>query len=152
MRTQWEDCIRRSVPAQNISESDGTTTNRILEKFYDAQYIDLRDGKKKNGSQLSYGRTNRSESRCGEKNERIYRTRRAAKILKNDKISVSHGRRSIRMTRCPFKPGDFAWIDGKRYIVRSPKNHATRLLLERGKEVAVTQVEKTVHAGGWIQF
>ena len=47
--------------------------NRILEKFYDAKYIDIRDGQKKSGSELSCGRTNRSESRHGEKNQRVFR-------------------------------------------------------------------------------
>lgn len=31
--------------------------NRILEKFYDTQYTDLRDGKEKSGSELSCSRT-----------------------------------------------------------------------------------------------
>ena len=32
----------------------------MLQKFYDAKYIDSRDGKKKTGKELSSGRTRRS--------------------------------------------------------------------------------------------
>ena len=37
--------------------------NRCLEKFYDAKYIDIRDGKRKSGTELGCQRTNRRESR-----------------------------------------------------------------------------------------
>lgn len=47
--------------------------NRILSKFYDAKYIDIRDGKKKSGSQLGCNRTDRSMPRNNPQNERIYR-------------------------------------------------------------------------------
>ncbi|MED7654807.1 UNVERIFIED_CONTAM: HNH endonuclease, partial [Lacticaseibacillus paracasei] len=35
--------------------------NRVLQKFYDAKYIDSRDGKQKAGKELSSGRTRRSQ-------------------------------------------------------------------------------------------
>lgn len=53
--------------------------NRILSKFYDAKYIDLRDGSVKSGKQLSCNRTNRSEMRNSDKNERIYRGKKYLK-------------------------------------------------------------------------
>ena len=37
--------------------------NRILEKFYDAKYIDSRDGKKKTGRQLANSRINQNHKR-----------------------------------------------------------------------------------------
>ena len=53
--------------------------NRILSKFYDAKYIDIRDGKVKSGQQLSCGRTSRREFRCSDKNERIYLGQKVSK-------------------------------------------------------------------------
>lgn len=47
--------------------------NRVLSKFYDATYIDIRDGEKKKANALGCNRTKRRESRRSEKNERIYR-------------------------------------------------------------------------------
>lgn len=54
--------------------------NRILSKFYDAKYIDLRDGTIKTGKQLSCNRTDRSEMRNSDKNERIYRGKKYLKV------------------------------------------------------------------------
>ena len=47
--------------------------NRILSKFYDAKYIDIRDDSIKSGKQIGCNRTNRRELRNSDKNERIYR-------------------------------------------------------------------------------
>ena len=69
--------------------------NRVLEKFYDSKIIDIRDGQVKSGASLSCGRTNRSESRNGFKNERICRGEYKSK-----------GRRSIRRRRYELSPGD----------------------------------------------
>ena len=41
--------------------------NRILERFYDAGYLDIRDGKKKSGAVLSCGRTRRAEPAWGKR-------------------------------------------------------------------------------------
>ena len=123
--------------------------NRILEKFYDARYVDLRDGGIKSGSQLSCGRTNRSEPRKGEKNERTFRARRAEKRLKTSRVTVSRGRRSIRRSRSPYRPGDSVWISGKRHTVHSAHCGGSRLLLEDGRSVAISRVQKVVHTGGW---
>lgn len=37
--------------------------NRVLEKFYDAAYIDIRDGRRKKAAELGCGRTDRSVPR-----------------------------------------------------------------------------------------
>lgn len=75
---------------------------RVLQKFYDAKYIDSRDGTKKSGSDLSCGRTNRSESRHSGKNLRQYRQKK-----------VSKGRVTIRRKRYPRQPTRLA-IDSRR--------------------------------------
>ena len=69
--------------------------NRILAKFYDAKYIDIRDGEKKSGSALSCGRTNRRESRHSDKNQCIYRGKKC-----------SAGRVQIRKHHYPVGAGD----------------------------------------------
>ena len=69
--------------------------NRILARFYDAKYIDIRDGKKKSGALLSCGRTNRREGRCSDKNQRIYRGKKC-----------SAGRVQIRKHHYPVGAGD----------------------------------------------
>ena len=112
--------------------------NRILEKFYDAKYIDVRDHSKKSGSQLSCGRTNRSESRNGPKNERIYRCSKA-----------SSGRRSIRRQRYPLQPGDLVCINGKHYAVVGTHSYGAQVTLSNKKSVAVKAVRLIKHVGGW---
>ena len=52
--------------------------NRSLELFYDAKYIDSRDGKKKNGKMLFNGRTTRSRANCSE-NQHRYRMQKVSK-------------------------------------------------------------------------
>ena len=90
--------------------------NRVLTKFYDAQYNDVRDGKKKSGSQLSCGRTKRSETRRTEKNERIYRgtkcqpgslhTRKRRYDIQAGNVVIFHGRiRVVKGTHHNKKTG-----------------------------------------------
>ena len=92
--------------------------DRILQRFYDAKYIDIRDGKKKTGSQLSCGRTNRSEPRNSDKNQRIYR---------GEKVSKGHV--SIRKQRTEIKPGSIVLYKGERMVV-----HGTHV---RGEDINV---------------
>ena len=81
--------------------------NRVLSKFYDAKYIDLRDGKVKSGSQLSCNRTNRRELRNSDKNERIYRGQK-----------VSKGKTVIRKQHYQYRPGDYVWYENTKYVVK----------------------------------
>ncbi len=85
--------------------------NRVLAKFYDAKYIDMRDGSKKSGSQLSCGRTKRRESRRTDKNERIYRgikcqagslhTRKQRYDIQAGDVVIFHDRiRVVKGTQC----------------------------------------------------
>lgn len=113
--------------------------NRILSKFYDAVFVDIRDGSKKKGSQLSCGRTNRSTSRNSELNERIYRGQK-----------VSKGRLAVRRQRYGYRPGDFLWTSGQRYIVKGVISCGTRIALNERLPVSVNKVDRVVHAGGWV--
>ena len=75
--------------------------NRCLEKFYDAKYIDSRDGKKKTGKELFNGRISRNHKKDSE-NLHPYRRRK-----------VFAGKRTIRKQRYPIQPHDIVVYDGK---------------------------------------
>ena len=121
--------------------------NRVLEKFYDAQYIDLRDGKKKAGKDLGCNRTNRREPRNSEKNLRIFHGKK-----------VTKGSRRIRRKRYTIQAGDCILAKGRVY----PTCHGCQsggisvLLLNKyesstGKAITVS-VKKVIvlkHCGGW---
>ena len=112
--------------------------NRILSRFYDAKYIDTRDGSIKKGVQLSCGRTKRSIPRNTELNERICRGQK-----------VSKGRLSVRRNRYMYRPHDIVWIDGTKYTVKGIISNGTRISLFERLPISVNKVAKVVHAGGW---
>ena len=112
--------------------------NRILAKFYDAKYIDIRDSSKKSGAQLSCGITNRSESRRTEKNERICRGQKCSK-----------GRVSVRRQHYAFQPGDTVCWKSAGYIVKGTHCNGTRVLLNTGKSVKLADLHITKRQGGW---
>ena len=114
--------------------------NRCLERFYDAKYIDIRDGRKKSGAELSCGRINRREPRNGPKNERIFHGEK-----------VSKGRRSIRTVRYTIQPGDALVCNGKTGVSAGCFNHGTWVRLKDGTSVAVSKVKILRHAGGWLR-
>ena len=113
--------------------------NRILSKFYDAKYIDIRDESAKTGSQLSCGRTNRSEARNSEKNERVYRGKKIRK-----------GRYNIRRSHYTYRPGDTIWTEkyGKG-TVKGANNLGRTIILTSGKSVQISSILKAIHCGGW---
>ena len=112
--------------------------NRILSKFYDAKYIDIRDGKKKSGAQLSCGRTNRRESRHSDKNERIYRGQK-----------VSKGRVSTRRKHYAIRPGDVVKYEGRTYLVKGVQNCGRYVGLQDRPPVNIKKVIPVKKTGGW---
>ena len=112
--------------------------NRVLSKFYDAKYIDIRDGSKKSGSQLGCNRTNRRISRNNPQNERVFRGRK-----------VSKGRVSVRKKRYGIRPGDLIKFCGKRVSVTGIQNLGSYVKLADGKVVAVSKIAALKHTGGW---
>jgi len=112
--------------------------NRILAKFYDAKYIDIRDGKKKSGALLSCGRTNRRESRRSDKNQRIYRGKKC-----------SSGRTSVRKNRYAYQPGDTIVFHSQRFVVNGSHCKGTRVILGTGKSVKATDLTCIKKEGGW---
>lgn len=115
--------------------------NRCLELFYDAVYIDIRDGSKKKGSQLGCERTNRREPRCNDKSLRPFR---------GEKLKA--GRRSIRRQRYPLQPGDQVVYSGSRYAVKGTHCKGKSVLLENGKSVSTKKIKPLFHANAWKQY
>lgn len=112
--------------------------NRVLSKFYDAKYIDLRDGSIKKGAQLSCGRTNRSVPRNSELNERIYRGQK-----------VSKGKTVVRMQHYQYRPGDYVWYENIKYIVKGVQDKGKRIALQNHLPVPVSKIKKSIHTNGW---
>ena len=113
--------------------------NRILEKFYDAVYIDVRDGTKKKAEELPCGRTRRGEPRNGPENAKRFRGRK-----------TRAGNRSIRRYRYTLRPGDTVLYHGVRYQVKGCQHYGEYVIL-RGlaKAVKVTDVKPVCHCGAW---
>ena len=116
--------------------------NRVLEKFYDSKFVDIRDGSIKSGQQLSCNRTNRRESRNNSKNERIYRGLRKSK-----------GRRSIRRRRYELRPSDIVKYNNHKFTVSGVHNNGARATLkENNKSVNIAKLQLIKHIGAWKQI
>ena len=112
--------------------------NRILSKFYDAKYIDIRDGSKKSGSQLSCNRTKRSIPRNNSRNERKFRCQK-----------VSKGRLSLRKKHYGIQPGDVLVYRGKIALAKGVHCNGTRVVLENNKSVKIADLHIKKKKGGW---
>ena len=116
--------------------------NRILCKFYDAKYTDVRDGSIKSGKQIGCNRTNRRELRNSDKNERIYRG-----------YKIKKGRNSIRQQHYSYRPGDIILYQGQKYTVAGINNKGKTVTLKEIKKVpSVKKVQLVKHVGGWRQI
>ena len=113
--------------------------NRILSKFYDAKYIDIRDSKKKSGAQLSCGRTKQSENRRSAKNERIFRGQK-----------ISNGKVTVRKQHYLFQPNDIVLWKGTMHIVKGTHCNGTRVLLETRKSVKLADLQIIKRQGGYV--
>ena len=112
---------------------------RILEKFYDAKYVDARDNKTRKGAELSCGRTNKSESRHSGKNLRIYR-----------KQKVSKGRRVIRKSHYALRPGDTVTTESGKHRVKGVQHYGIYVALGDGSSISIKKLKKAIHAGGYV--
>ena len=124
--------------AEELHYEKKRRNNRILSKFYDAKYVDIRDGVNKSGSQLSCGRTNRRESRRSEKNERVLRGKKC-----------STGRISIRTKHYPYQPGDVVLYQSRQCAIKGAHCNGARVILVSGKSVRVSDVTLIKKEGGW---
>lgn len=114
--------------------------NRILEKFYDARFMDIRDGKVKKAAELGCNRTSRSVTRNNPQNERIYREKK-----------ISKGRRSIRVQRYLYQPGDIAIFEGRKRMVKSTHNKGASVQFVGGGDISPRKIGLHHHVGGWKQ-
>lgn len=112
--------------------------NRCLEKFFDAQVIDTRDGKKKPGKALGCERIKRKESRTSDKSLRKYRGPK-----------ISKGRRSIRKQHYAIQLGDTLLFEGTKHISKGCHCTGTRVMLDNDKSVAVSKITIFKHVTGW---
>ena len=116
--------------------------NRVLEKFYDAQYIDTRDGERKRAAALGCERTKRKELRMSEKNLRGFRGEKRSK-----------GRRRVRQQRYSIRSGDRLLVASQPRISKGIQNKGTvvSLLGKPGwkNTAAVKNVQVIYHTGGW---
>lgn len=116
--------------------------NRSLAKFYDAKYIDLRNGKTRSGQELSSGRTSRSHE-LNYDNQRIYRARKIRK-----------GRTSIRKYHYQLRPHDLVKYQNHVYEVNSVHCNGKRVLLfinNRKKSVAISKVTCVKHINSTLE-
>ena len=115
--------------------------NRILEKFYDAVYIDITDSKKKKAAELGCERTRRSEPRNGKNS-----------LRKNRGMKISDGRRAIRKQRYSIRPGEIVIFNQKKYQVGGVQGKGKYLNLKdgskKGLSAAVSAVKCTHHLSG----
>jgi len=114
--------------------------NRVLEKFYDATYIDARTGNKAKGKELFNGRISRNHKKDSE-NLHKYRARK-----------ITKGRRSIRSKHYTIQSGDMVFYAGKKYITTGCFNKGKWLRIpvdSTAKSVAVSKVKLINHVGAW---
>ncbi len=81
-----------------------------MEQFYDAKYIDIRDGQIKSGSELFSGRRTRNKNENTE-NLRKYRAQK-----------VKPGQRRIKVHRYPYTQHDLVLYKGHVYSVVGMQN------------------------------
>ena len=111
--------------------------NRVLAKFYDAKYIDSRDGSKKSGQQLFNDRVKRNH-RLDSENLHQYRQQKIAK-----------GRTSVRRQHYKIQPGDVVIYEGNRYFTKGCQHYGMQVNLG-GLSKPVNKVKIHRYAGGYI--
>lgn len=114
---------------------------RSMEQFYDAKYIDIRDGSIKSGSELHSGRRTRNKNLNG-KNLRVFRVQK-----------VKKGQRRFKRLRYKFAPSDLVKFEGKVFEVIGMQNLGTGVKLKNypgvaNKVVSVSKVIPFIRRGG----
>ena len=118
--------------------------NRILSKFYDTKYIDIRTGETAKGSALGCNRTKRSVPRNNSEDLRMFRGK---KLLS--------GRTAVRNKRYVYQPGDVVIVNRKKRIVHGMHNGINIEFEKDGlspKSAFVKKVKPTRKEAGWHFF
>lgn len=135
-------CIGEYMPEQRWPQEcyqKKRRNNRILEKFYDAEYIDSRTGKTASGKELGSNRTNRNEKYNSEKSLRMCRANK-----------VKPGHRSIRTKRYPVQPHDIVKYNGKVYSVVGTHNKGATIQLAGSISASARKTTVIRHSDGWV--
>lgn len=131
-------CIGDTQPSERLVETvhykQKSKNNRSLEKFYDAKYIDSRDGTKKTGKELFSGRTTRNKNLNSEN------------LHKYRKQKVNKGKRTIRKNHYPVQPNDIVLWKNRLWTAKGTHNNGTRVMLEghnlpKPKSVAIKDLK-----------
>lgn len=114
---------------------------RSLEQFYDAKYIDVRDGEKKPGSILFSGRRTRNKN-FNIENLRVYRGQK-----------VSKGQRRIKKYRYRYQPKDYVLFEDRVFQVIGMQNLGKGVKLANypgvaNKVVSIGKVQSIKHRSG----
>ncbi|OPX89555.1 MAG: hypothetical protein A4E53_01478 [Pelotomaculum sp. PtaB.Bin104] len=118
--------------AKMLSIEQIRRNNRSLQKFYDARYIDIRNGNAVGGQELNCGRRTRNRNINGP-NQRVYR---GEKVFK--------GRVSIRKQRYSYQPKDIVEYGGWRYTVKGVQNCGVYIKLAELSKPVRTELVKPV--------
>lgn len=114
--------------------------NRCLEKFYDAKYIDSRDGKKRSGQELFNGRINRNHKKDSE-NLHQYRLQK-----------VTAGKRTVRKQHYGIQPHDIIVYENRKRETTGCHCSGTRvMLLPDKKSVSIKKIKIYKYAGGYFK-
>lgn len=114
--------------------------NRCLEKFYDAKYIDSRDGKKRSGQELFNGRINRNHKKDSE-NLHQYRLQK-----------VTAGKRTVRKQHYSIQPHDIIVYESRKREATGCHCSGTRvMLLPDKKSVSIKKIKIYKYAGGYFK-
>lgn len=131
-------CIGEEQPAARLADTvyykQKSKNNRSLCKFYDAKYIDSRDGSKQSGKDLFSGRTTRNKN-LNTENLHKYRSKK-----------VSKGRNAIRKNRYPIQPNDTVLWKNRKWLVKGAHCNGTRVMLNGGKSAAIKDVKLINHS------
>lgn len=114
--------------SKGLPEPAFMNTVRYISKFYDATYIDKRDGSIKTGKELFSGRTNRNHNLDTE-NLHQYRERK-----------VSKGRTAVRTQRYPYRPKDIVLYNGKKYVVNGTNNKGQSVQMYAEETVKLNEI------------
>ena len=114
--------------------------NRCLEKFYDAKYIDSRDGSKKTGQELFNGRINRNHKKDSE-NLHQYRLQK-----------TTAGKRTVRKKHYSIQPHDIVIYENRKRETSGCHCNGTRVILLPDKKTAtIKKVKIYKYAGGYFK-
>ena len=141
--TQNIDGLHQLAGSKNVLELHGSIHRNYCMKcgkFYDAKYIDSRDGKKRSGQELFNGRINRNQKKDSE-NLHQYRQQK-----------VSAGRRTIRKQHYSIQPHDIIVFNRQQFETFGCHcNGARAILLPQKKSVAIKKLSVHKYAGGYFK-